>query len=72
MPPYHRLVTGQQLQGKFYDWMVAFAEGKEQFPNCDGEKHHYVAQFQLGKFRGKGHLYQLDKKTGDVTETPRR
>jgi hypothetical protein len=62
-------VTSEQLQGKFYDWMRAFTEGKEVFPNCDGEKHHYVAQFQLGRFRGKGRLYQLYKETGEVTET---
>ncbi len=49
--------------------MQAFAEGKVAFPNSDGERHHYVAQFQLAKFRGKGRLYQLDKETGEVRST---
>lgn len=44
--------------------MRSFAEGRKQFPTSDGERHHYVAQFQLAKFRGKGCLYQLDKGNG--------
>jgi hypothetical protein len=62
-------VIDQPLRGKFYDWMLAFTEGKVAFPNSDGQRHHYVAQFQLAKFRGKGRLYQLDKETGEVTPT---
>jgi hypothetical protein len=66
---YHRRVPESQLRGRFYDWMRAFTEGKVAFPNSDGERHHYVSQFQLAKFRGKGRLYQLDKETGEVRST---
>jgi hypothetical protein len=49
--------------------MHRLVEGKEQLPNCDGERHHYVPQFVLSKFKGKGRLYVLDKETGTCEET---
>lgn len=49
--------------------MHSLVEGKESLPNCDGERHHYVPQFVLAKFKGNGCLYELDKETGEVTET---
>jgi hypothetical protein len=39
-------------------------EGQRPLPTSDAERHHYVAQFQLTKFRGRGRLYQLDKEDG--------
>jgi hypothetical protein len=44
--------------------MQELAEGKRPFPTSDAKRHHYVAQFQLTKFKGKGRLYQLDKEDG--------
>jgi len=58
-----------KIEGRFVDWMHRLAEGKEALPNCDGERHHYVPQFLLRRFRGGGKLFQLDKETGEVTET---
>ncbi|HMH47684.1 MAG TPA: DUF4238 domain-containing protein, partial [Solirubrobacteraceae bacterium] len=58
-----------KIEGRFVDWMQSFEEGKEPFPNCDGERHHYVPQFLLKRFRGGGKLYQLDKETGVCEET---
>jgi hypothetical protein len=58
-----------KIEGRFVDWMQSFAEGNVPFPNCDGERHHYVPQFLLKRFRGGGKLYQLDKETGVCQET---
>ena len=44
--------------------MQALTEGKKELPTSDAKQHHYVAQFQLKRFRGKGRLYQLDKEDG--------
>jgi hypothetical protein len=62
-------VINQPLRGRFYDWMKALTEGKVPLPNSNAERHHYVAQFQLARFKGKGRLYQLDKETGEITPT---
>lgn len=58
-----------QIEGRFVDWMHRLVEGQEELPNCDGQKHHYVPQFLLKRFRGGGKLYELDKETGEVEET---
>lgn len=52
------------IQGGFVDWMHELTEGKRPLPTSDSSRHHYVAQFQLAKFKGKGRLYQLDKEDG--------
>jgi Protein of unknown function (DUF4238) len=52
------------IQGSFVDWMHEITEGKNLLPTSDSSRHHYVAQFQLAKFKGKGRLYQLDKEDG--------
>ncbi len=44
--------------------MHEITEGKRPLPTSDSSRHHYVAQFQLAKFKGKGRLYQLDKEDG--------
>ena len=44
--------------------MREIEEGKRPLPTSDSSRHHYVAQFQLAKFKGKGRLYQLDKEDG--------
>ncbi len=49
--------------------MHALVEGKVSLPTSDGSRHHYVPQFLLRRFRGKGKLWQLDKETGEVEET---
>ncbi len=46
------------------DWMHEITEGKRPLPTSDSSRHHYVARFQLAKFKGKGRLYQLDKEDG--------
>ncbi|MFI4984904.1 MAG: DUF4238 domain-containing protein [Solirubrobacterales bacterium] len=57
------------LPGPFADWIRALAEGKKELPNCEGDRHHYVPEFVLKRFRGPGRtLSQLDKETGDCTE----
>ncbi len=61
--------TAPPIEGRFVDWMERLADGKETLPNCDGEKHHYVPQFLLRRFRGGGKLYELDKETGEIKET---
>src|SRR5438874_1194692 len=58
-----------KIEGRFVDWIQALAEGEATFPNCDGERHHYVPQFLLKRFRRGGRLYQLDKETGVCEET---
>lgn len=58
-----------QLDGRFVNWMNRLNAGEESLPNCEGSRHHYVAQFQLKRFRGGGKLYELDKQTGEVKET---
>jgi hypothetical protein len=52
------------IQGGFVDWMHDITEGKRPLPTSDCSRHHYVAQFQLAKFKGKGRLWQLDKEDG--------
>jgi hypothetical protein len=53
--------------------MHAVVKGKRPLPTSDAERHHYVAQFQLTKFRGKGRLYQLDKEDGSCeVVTPKK
>lgn len=52
------------MQGGTVDWMREVVEEKKPRPTSDANHHHYVAQFQLTKFRGKGRLYQLDKEDG--------
>ena len=52
------------IQGGFVNWMHEITEGKRPLPTSIASKHHYVAQFQLAKFKGKGRLHQLDKKDG--------
>jgi hypothetical protein len=52
------------IQGGFVDWMHDVTEGKRPLPTSDATRHHYVAQFQLTKFKGKGRLWQLDKEDG--------
>ncbi len=48
-------------------------EGKRPLPTSDSSRHHYVAQFQLAKFKGKGRLFQLDKEDGTCeVVTPKR
>ena len=44
--------------------MQSFVEGKKQVPPSDGQHHHFVAQFQLKKFKSKEGLFQLDKEDG--------
>jgi hypothetical protein len=58
-----------QLDGSFVNWMNRLNAGEESLPNCEGSRHHYVAQFQLKRFRGGGKLYELDKQTGEVKQT---
>jgi Protein of unknown function (DUF4238) len=58
-----------ELDGRFVNWMNRLNAGEESLPNCEGSRHHYVAQFQLKRFRGGGKLYELDKQTGEVKET---
>ncbi len=61
------------IQGGFVDWMHALVDGKKSLPTSHAERHHYVAQFQLTKFRGKGRLYQLDKNNGSCeVVTPKK
>jgi hypothetical protein len=52
------------IRGGFVDWMHDITEGKRPLPTSDADHHHYVAQFQLAKFKGKGRLWQLDKEDG--------
>jgi hypothetical protein len=53
--------------------MQEVTEGKRPLPISDAERHHYVAQFQLTKFKGKGRLYQLDKEDGSCEPvTPKK
>ena len=52
------------IRGGFVDWMHEITEGKRPLPTSDASRHHYVAQFQLAKFKGKGRLYQLDREDG--------
>lgn len=53
------------IPGPFADWLRALQRGEKEFPNCDGERHHYVPEFLLKRFRGPGHkLFQLDKRDG--------
>ena len=48
-------------------------EGKRPLPTSDAGRHHYVAQFQLSKFKGKGRLWQLDKEDGSCeVVTPKK
>jgi len=63
MPP------SAQLDGRFVNWMSRLNAGEESLPNCEGQRHHYVPQFLLRRFRGGGKLYELDKQTGEVAET---
>jgi len=63
------MLTPVQLDGRFVNWMNRLNAGEESLPNCEGSRHHYVAQFQLKRFRGGGRLYELDKQTGAVKET---
>lgn len=44
--------------------MHSLVEGKRPLPTSDGDRHHFVAQFQLTKFKGKEGLWQLDKEDG--------
>jgi hypothetical protein len=44
--------------------MHGVTEGKRPLPTSAATRHHYVAQFQLTKFKGKGRLWQLDKEDG--------
>jgi len=53
--------------------MHTLVGGTKPLPTSDAERHHYVAQFQLTKFRGKGRLYQFDKKDGSCeVVTPKK
>jgi len=52
------------IQGGFVDWMHDVTDGRRPLPTSDSSRHHYVAQFQLAKFKGKGRLHQLDKEDG--------
>jgi hypothetical protein len=62
-------VTDLPIPGEFSKWLAELGAGEREFPNCDGERHHYVPQFLLQRFRGKGHLFQLDKLDGTCKET---
>jgi hypothetical protein len=44
--------------------MHEITEGKRPLPTSNASRHHYVAQFQLAKFTGKGRLHQLNKEDG--------
>src|SRR5271165_3412993 len=63
MPP------SMQFDGRFVNWMNRLNAGEESLPNCEGQRHHYIPQFLLKRFRGGGKLYELDKQTGEATET---
>jgi len=58
-----------QLDGRFVNWMNRLNVGEASLPNCEGSRHHYVPRFLLKRFRGGGKLYELDKQTGEATET---
>src|SRR5262249_50948233 len=53
------------MEGGVVDWMYKVEEeGKPPLPPAPSSHHHYVAQFQLAKFKGKGRLWQLDTQDG--------
>jgi hypothetical protein len=61
------------IQGGFVDWMHDVTEGKRPLPTSDASRHHYVAHFQLRRFKGKGRLWQLDKEDGNCeVVTPKK
>jgi hypothetical protein len=53
--------------------MAAVARGEKPLSNSSGSRHHFVPEFLLRKFRGRGaegrHLFVLDKSNGAIEES---
>jgi hypothetical protein len=62
-----------EIPGPFAEHLRAIARGKKELPNCPGERHHYVPEFLIRRFRSRSSagrkLFQLDKIDGTCEET---
>jgi hypothetical protein len=66
-------VTDHDLPGEFAAHMAAVARGEKPLPSSTGDRHHFVPEFVLRRFRGrtsKGkRLFVLDKTDGSIEES---